>query len=93
MAKETKIGNVTFRELTNEEAVAKYGSSFVFVGSKPASLEQAATAAGHRAKSASTGTKKFVKRIVKDAITETLATAPKSAWKSWHQLWEEAAKD
>lgn len=44
-----------------------------------------------RTKPRSTGTKKFVKRIVKDAITETLATAPKGAWKSWHQLWEEAS--
>lgn len=49
MAKETKIGRVTFRELTNEEARAKYGASFTLVGSKPASLEQAATATGNRA--------------------------------------------
>ncbi len=32
MAKVQKIGRVTFRRLTNEEALAKYGSSFVFVG-------------------------------------------------------------
>jgi hypothetical protein len=49
MAKVQKIGRVTFRELTNEEALQKYGSSFVFVGSPPASLEQAAKAAGDRA--------------------------------------------
>jgi hypothetical protein len=49
MAKVRKVGRVTFRELTDEEAVQKYGSSFVFVGSRPASLEQAATAAGDRA--------------------------------------------
>jgi hypothetical protein len=37
MAEVKKIGRVTFRELTNEEALAKYGSSFVFVGqAKPA---------------------------------------------------------
>ena len=45
MAEIQKIGRVTFRELTNEEALQKYGSSFVFVGSRPESLEQAATAA------------------------------------------------
>ncbi len=49
MAEIQKIGNVTFRTLTNEEALQKYGSSFVFVGSRPAWLEQAATAAGDRA--------------------------------------------
>jgi hypothetical protein len=38
------------------------------------------------------GSNKAVKRIVKDAITETLATAPKGAWKSWTQLWKEAGK-
>jgi hypothetical protein len=32
MAKLRKIGRVTFRELTNEEALQEYGSSFVFVG-------------------------------------------------------------
>jgi hypothetical protein len=43
MAKVQKIGRVTFRELTNEEALREYGSSFVFVGQeKPASLRQAA---------------------------------------------------
>jgi hypothetical protein len=36
MAKVQKIGRVTFRTLTNEEALAKYGSSFVFVGTPPA---------------------------------------------------------
>ena len=45
MAKVQKIGCVTFRELTDEEALQKYGSSFVFVGSRPASLEQAAKTA------------------------------------------------
>ena len=49
MAKVRKVGRVTFRELTNEEALQKYGSSFVFVGSRPESLEQAAKAAGDRA--------------------------------------------
>ena len=49
MAEIQKIGRVTFRELTNEEALQKYGSSFVCVGSRPASLEQAAKAAGDRA--------------------------------------------
>lgn len=49
MAEVQKIGNVTFRELTNEEALQKYGRSFVFVGSRAASLEQAAAAAGDRA--------------------------------------------
>ncbi len=32
MAEAKKTGRVTFRTLTNEEARAKYGSSFVFVG-------------------------------------------------------------
>ena len=45
MAKVRKVGRVTFRELTNEEALQKYGSSFVFVGPRPASLEQAAKVA------------------------------------------------
>jgi hypothetical protein len=36
MAEVKKIGRVTFRTLTNEEALAKYGSSFVFVGASPA---------------------------------------------------------
>jgi hypothetical protein len=36
MAAVKKIGRVTFRTLTNEEALAKYGSSFVFVGASPA---------------------------------------------------------
>ena len=49
MAEIQKIGRVTFRELTSEEALQKYGSSFVFVGSRPASLKQAAKAAGDRA--------------------------------------------
>jgi hypothetical protein len=47
MAEIQKIGRVTFHELTNEEALQKYGSSFVFVGSRPASLEQAAKAKIH----------------------------------------------
>jgi len=33
MPKLRKIGRVTFRELTNGEALREYGSSFVFVGS------------------------------------------------------------
>ena len=45
-----------------------------------------------RAKPRSNSTKKFVKRIVKESIAEVLATAPKGAWKSWPQLWEEAGK-
>ena len=49
MAEIQKIGRVTFRRLTNEEALKEYGSSFVFVGSQPASLGQAAKAAGGRA--------------------------------------------
>ncbi len=53
MAKVRKVGRVTFRKLTNEEALQKYGSSFVFVGSRPASLEQAAKAAGDRASASS----------------------------------------
>ncbi len=56
MAEIKRIGRVTFRRLTNEEALQKYGSSFVFVGSRPASLEQAAGAAGERA----------VKRLAQD---------------------------
>jgi hypothetical protein len=32
MAEVKKIGRVTFRKLTDEEALAEYGSSFVFVG-------------------------------------------------------------
>jgi hypothetical protein len=37
MAEVKKIGRATFRTLTNEEARAKYGGSFVFVGqAKPA---------------------------------------------------------
>lgn len=49
MAEVEKIDRVTFRRLTNEEALQKYGSSFVFVGPRPASLEQAAKTAGDRA--------------------------------------------
>lgn len=49
MAEVQKIGRVTFRRLTNEQALQKFGSSLVFVGSSPASLEQAARAAGDRA--------------------------------------------
>jgi hypothetical protein len=56
MAETQKIGRVTFRRLTNEEALRKYGSSFVFVGSRPASLEQAAGAEGEPA----------VKRLAED---------------------------
>jgi hypothetical protein len=36
MAEVKKIGRVTFRKLTDEEALAEYGSSFVFVGTPPA---------------------------------------------------------
>jgi len=36
MVRIPKSGRVTFRTLTNEEALAKYGSSFVFAGTPPA---------------------------------------------------------
>ncbi len=36
MAEVKQIGNHTYRRLTNEEALAKYGSSFVFVGTPSA---------------------------------------------------------
>jgi hypothetical protein len=36
MAEIKKIGRVTFRKLTNEEALREYGTSFVFVGTPPA---------------------------------------------------------
>jgi hypothetical protein len=36
MAKVRKIGRVTFRDLTNEEALREYGTSFVFVATPPA---------------------------------------------------------
>lgn len=45
MAEIQKIGRHTYHRLTNEEALKEFGSSFVFVGSRPASLEQAAKAA------------------------------------------------
>jgi hypothetical protein len=45
-----------------------------------------------RTKSSSTATQKAVKRIMKESIAEVLAKTPKSAWKSWPQLWEEAGK-
>jgi hypothetical protein len=38
MAEVKKIGRVTYRKLTYEEALAKYGSSFVFFGAQPESL-------------------------------------------------------
>jgi hypothetical protein len=68
MAKVQKIGRVTFRELTNEEALQKYGSSFVFVGARPASLGQAAKAAGSRS----------VKRLAEELNNKdrTTATSP-----------------
>lgn len=44
MARIQKIGRVTFRELSKEEALQEYGSSPVFLDSQPASLEQAAKA-------------------------------------------------
>jgi len=53
MAEIQKIGRVTFRRLTNEEALKEFGSSFVFVGYRPASLEQAAKAASDRASASS----------------------------------------
>jgi hypothetical protein len=52
MPKVRKIGRVTFRDLTNEEALREYGTSFVFVGqaTQPADrrelLRQADTALG-----------------------------------------------
>lgn len=49
MAEIQKIGRHTYRRLTNEEALKEFGSSLVFVGSRPASLEQAAKAEGDRA--------------------------------------------
>jgi hypothetical protein len=49
MAEIQKIGRHTYHRLTNEEALKEFGNSFVFVGSRAASLEQAATAAGDRA--------------------------------------------
>jgi hypothetical protein len=36
MAKVRKIGRVTFRDLTKEEALREYGTSLVFVGTPPA---------------------------------------------------------
>jgi hypothetical protein len=36
MAEVKKIGRVTFRKLTNEEALREYGTSFVFVGTPSA---------------------------------------------------------
>ena len=45
-----------------------------------------------RTKPRGTSTKKAVQRIVKESIAETLASTPKGAWKSWHQLWEESCK-
>jgi hypothetical protein len=44
MPKLRKIGRVTFRELTNEEALREYGTSFVFVGTPPARPPQGAVA-------------------------------------------------
>jgi hypothetical protein len=51
MAKVRKIGRVTFRELTNEEALREYGTSFVFVGTPPGPTPREAVTkltAGHR---------------------------------------------
>jgi hypothetical protein len=67
MAEVQQIGRVTFRRLANEEALQKYGSSLVFVGSRPASLKQAARAAGDRA----------VKRLAKE-LQQTKPTAKRS---------------
>jgi hypothetical protein len=36
MAEVKKIGRVTYRKLTDEEALREYGTSFVFVGTPPA---------------------------------------------------------
>jgi len=36
MTKVKHIGNHTYQRLSNEEALAKYGSSLVFVGTQPA---------------------------------------------------------
>jgi len=36
MAEVKKVGRVTFRKLTDEEALREYGTSFVFVGTPPA---------------------------------------------------------
>ncbi len=41
MAKVQKTGRITFREPTNEETLAKHGSSFVFVGSGGVQQENA----------------------------------------------------
>ena len=49
MAEIQKIGRYSYHRLTNEEVLKEFGSPFVFVGSRAASLEQAATAAGDRA--------------------------------------------
>ncbi len=48
MAEVKKIGRVTFRELTDEEARAKYGSSFVFVR-RPVNARRAEEAASKQA--------------------------------------------
>jgi hypothetical protein len=45
-----------------------------------------------RTKPRGTGTKKFVKRIVKESIAEVLANTPKDAWTGLAKLWEEAGK-
>jgi hypothetical protein len=42
--KSKKIGRVTFRKLTDEEALREYGSSFVFVG-QPVNARRAEEAA------------------------------------------------
>jgi hypothetical protein len=42
MAEVKKIGRVTFRKLTDEEALREYGTSFVFVGTPPARPPQGA---------------------------------------------------
>jgi len=41
MAKVRKIGHATFRELTNEEALREYGTSFMFVGRRPVNAQRA----------------------------------------------------
>ncbi len=44
MAEVKRIGRVTYRKLTDEEARAKYGSSFVFLGqAKPPARPQQGT--------------------------------------------------
>jgi hypothetical protein len=43
-------------------------------------------------KSRRNGTKKAVRRIVKQAVAETLASVPPESFKGWHELWREATE-